>query len=167
MSDDARFEVRRLEPPRSGYGLWAKEDFRADVRLFEYKGETLTESQAAERYKRGDDGWPIVHPRYVLHLPRRGNIYLDASDPAKSNIARYINHGDSKKANVKFTETGSITSIKRIKAGQEIWANYGAEAVKYMRHKGELPPADSKKRKRPDTDGPTNNSSRVSGEETA
>lgn len=117
-----------------------------------YEGEVLTPEKASERYGAGEDGMPSVPPHYVLRAERPLR-YIDASRTPEA-LARYINHANKDRANVRFTETGYIRTVRRIRPGTQLLANYGPEAVRMMRRHNLLPPA-RRKRRREDEDEST------------
>lgn len=146
-SDDPRFAVREAPPPFNGLGLFARIALPPNQTILQYEGETLDEGEMGERYGiDGPTGEPRVPPQYVLRLecPAR---YIDASRTPNA-LARYINHADNKHANVKYTERGTVRTIKRIRPGQQLLANYGRDAVAMLRKHGLLPPPPARKRKR-------------------
>lgn len=99
-------------------GLFADEIIEKDSKIAEYNGEILTPEAFAVRYT--DKG---EKPAYVLQLP--GKI-IDASDP-NSGVARFINRpGAGTKPNARFTQSGNVVSLKKIRRNTEILVSYGA-----------------------------------------
>jgi SET domain-containing protein len=69
-----------------------------------------------------------------LYLLSHGKKTIDAEDPELSNWTRYINHKPrNKQNNVFYTCRANIKTVKKIKAGTELFADYGKEYF-YHRH---------------------------------
>jgi SET domain-containing protein len=114
--------------PGAGYGLFTCQDVKKGERIIQYIGEKLTHEQFVERYQCQQDGYgqwsPTQRCDYVLYCH---GVYIDASDVHKSNEARWINHlpASDKRVNCRLTQAGKIQAIKNIKAGEELYFNYG------------------------------------------
>jgi len=72
-----------------GLGLFADRYLPVGMRVGQYAGEILTHREIVKRYPKGDS-------EYVFQvtgddLQRRELLYIDARDPEKSNLTRYIN----------------------------------------------------------------------------
>lgn len=124
--DDSSFDVRPSEG--KGMGLFAHNQIEPSTFLFAYEGEALDEDALFARY-------PDAKGRYVAGIT--DGVYVDAVDPEKSNLARYINHAP----------TGSVACNVRtykqrlgprpamyfyvddapIRAGDELCFDYGDE----------------------------------------
>ena len=134
-----QFEVREAGAPFRGLGLFARLPLANGRTVLRYEGEELTPLAMATRYGVNAAGQPSVPPQYVLYLPSPPR-YVDASNTPGA-LSRYINHANSKKANVRFTEAGSIRTVRRVNAGQQLLANYGRDALRVLRQHGLMPPA--------------------------
>lgn len=107
----------------NGLGLFAKVDIKKGDCIIEYVGEIITEDEANRR-----------GGKYLFQTGR--NRHIDGKD--RSNTARYINHAcrpnaesDIKKGRV------FISAVKNIKAGEEIFYDYGKEYFnEYIKPKG-------------------------------
>jgi hypothetical protein len=159
LEADPRFDVRPAAPPYSGYGLFARATLHKNRTILAYEGETLSPAETAKRY--GTDpatGKPRIPPEYVLELSRGplGLRYVDASR-SPSALARYINHADSKRANVRLTEAGTVRTLKYITPGTQLLANYGRGSLQTLREHQLMapPPPRDRKRKRTNTPPPS------------
>lgn len=113
----------RVRKSKAGKGLFAEEDIPKGVCIVEYTGKLISEEKAAE-----DDG------KYYFEIAR--NKTIDGN--IKSNIARYINHSCAPNCDA-IGPTGRvfIFSTKRIKAGTELFYDYGKEYFdKHIKPKG-------------------------------
>ena len=110
--------------PNGGSGLFTKYVIPKGHRIIEYIGEILNKKQFRKRYPKDDS-------QYVIEVD--SNTYIDASNPKKSNVARYSNmctNNNNCKNNAQyFTDEDSnkvyIWSTKQIPANTEIYTNYG------------------------------------------
>jgi hypothetical protein len=159
LEADPRFAVRPAGPPYNGFGLFARTALGKGRTILTYEGETLSPTAMARRY--GTDlatGKPRTPPEYVLALGRGplGLRYIDASR-TPSALARYINHADSKRANVKYTECGTVRTLRRIAPGTQLLANYGRGSLQVLREHQRMapPPPRDRKRKRANTPPPS------------
>lgn len=118
MADEKKHSVyvQKSTIPNAGNGLFAGKDFKAGQVIIPYEGERLTLKQKVARYPKDD-------AKYLLQLGK--DVFVDAADPAKSNMARYANHKPLAQANAKLTARGNITAKKAIKKGTEIFVSYG------------------------------------------
>ena len=106
-----RFSVRRSS---AGKGLFAEEDIPKGMCVIEYTGTVLNEEEAEAAAGR----------KYLFEVSRR--VTIDGNVP--SNLARYINHSCA--PNCESVVRGGrvfIFSLTRIKAGDELSYDYGAE----------------------------------------
>ena len=115
-----RLEVRCT--PRKGKGLFALQPIAKDTYIFDYDGELLTEAEYRERYANGEV------QEYCAQISL--NCYVDARDPDKSGLARYMNH--SSRPNVRklihfHKQTRSIRcyALSDILVGEELVWDYG------------------------------------------
>ena len=115
-----RLEVRCT--PRKGNGLFALQPIAKDTYIFDYDGELLTEAEYRERYANGEV------QEYCAQISL--NCYVDARDPDKSGLARYMNH--SSRPNVRklihfHKQTRSIRcyALSDILVGEELVWDYG------------------------------------------
>lgn len=103
----------RVGRSNTGKGLFAAEEIPKDVCVIEYTGRPISEEEA-ER----DNG------KYLFEVAKGKTV--DGNIP--SNTARYINH--SCRPNCEAIGRAGrvfIFSIKRIKAGEELFYDYGKE----------------------------------------
>ena len=129
-----RVRIARSQIQGAGMGLYVEEDVRAGEWIARYSGEPLTQAECVRR--------PHSHYRLQVHK----NLYLDAADKRHFE-GRYINDARNSqfKTNARFaagytTNTCSATGLvwvriyakKSIKAGEEIFLNYGAAFWKGM-----------------------------------
>ena len=119
-SGSNRLEVRCT--PRKGKGLFALQPIAKDTYIFDYDGELLTEAEYRERYANGEV------QEYCAQISL--NCYVDARDPDKSGLARYMNH--SSRPNVRklihfHKQTRSIRcyALSDILVGEELVWDYG------------------------------------------
>lgn len=113
-------EVRASSIAGAGLGVFATKLLPRKAVLGRYCGEHLTQQQYDARYPDGELG------EYVLQVSK--NLYVDARDPALSNWPRYINDprgSSARRANVEFTRSGSVRTLRDILAGEEILVDYG------------------------------------------
>lgn len=77
-----------------GLGLFALCPLTKGTYLFDFEGEVLSEKELHDRYDQG--GAVLVTTDYVSKLTGpwgvEDPIYVDARDPTRSNLARYMNH---------------------------------------------------------------------------
>ncbi len=97
----------------SGLGLFAAEDIKKGQFIIEYKGEKITEEEAADR-----------GGQYLFELNSR--FTLDGK--SRKNLARYINHSCLPNAETEIKGHQVFVSAKKaIKKGEEITYDYGKE----------------------------------------
>ena len=109
--------------PGGGNGLYANRDYRPGEPIIQYTGEVLDEKQKQARYPNND-------AQYVMYV--KSNMYIDAVDPARSSLARYINTGGRSHNNarpVSHHHNGksgvTVKATKHIRKGDEIFMPYG------------------------------------------
>jgi len=113
--------VHKSSIPKAGKGLFAERDFKKGEQICKYGGEILTVDQYDKRYK--DDSMGA----YGIQLDEKRVI-----DAAKTTagVARYAcdYHGSGKKPNAEYISDDDevwIVATKKIKAGDEIFTDYG------------------------------------------
>ncbi|PJZ71346.1 SET domain-containing protein-lysine N-methyltransferase [Leptospira perolatii] len=113
------FEIRESLIPGIGMGLFAKEDvFKGDTVGF-YTGRILDDKSAnSSKY---------CESKYLLWICKDHWIYGEGKE---ANYTRYINH--STKPNIKLVvstrwKTARFEVIRRIRAGEELFFDYGDE----------------------------------------
>jgi len=117
-----------------GLGLFAKCEIPEGMTIGTYEGELLTAKQYMRRYPTGDS---IYTFQLNDRAQRRDLLYLDARDPSKSNLTRYINHEANIPnliVSIEEVRTGKgipvtyavfFTSTRAISAGEELSFDYG------------------------------------------
>lgn len=116
-------EIRKSQIPKSGKGVFAKDDIPANRLLGYYRGEALNLDEFNARHEKNGVGI------YVLTLPNESfpdkNMYVDGEQ--KGNWTSRMNspRGTDKKANVIFYSDGTVVSKRNIKKGEELFVGYG------------------------------------------
>lgn len=120
-----------------GYGLFTAQDIAQDAFVIEYVGELISHDEGVRREaRRGDifnDGASIS---YLFTLLEHDGIWVDAA--IYGNLSRYINHappgGEMRGCNItpKILYVNGefrikFTALRDIKAGEELFFNYGDE----------------------------------------
>ncbi|CAK7231274.1 hypothetical protein SCUCBS95973_007855 [Sporothrix curviconia] len=117
-----------------GYGLFTAEDIGADEFIIEYIGELITHDEGVRREaRRGDFFDQGANASYLFTLLEQDGIWVDAA--IYGNLSRYINHAsESDKRGCNITPkilyvNGEFrirfTAMRDIKAGEELFFNYG------------------------------------------
>lgn len=117
-----------------GYGLFTAEDIAQDEFIVEYVGELITHDEGVRREaRRGDVFDEESNISYVFTLLENEGIWVDAA--VYGNLSRYINHAsehDTKGCNITpriLYVNGEyrikFTALRDIKAGEELFFNYG------------------------------------------
>jgi uncharacterized membrane protein YgcG len=120
----------------AGRGLFTSISIPAGTSILNYQGEKLNADQYWERYGEGTYSRKkratrnMDRHRYVFK--RSSNVFVDASDPALSNRARFVNHGDANVANCRYNQYGTITAVCNIRAGSELLVSYGAQYTREL-----------------------------------
>lgn len=136
-----------------GYGLFTAEDIAQDEFIVEYVGELITHDEGVRREaRRGDVFDEDSNISYVFTLLENEGIWVDAA--IYGNLSRYINHAsehDRQGCNITpriLYVNGEyrikFTALRDIKAGEELFFNYGENfpnlTKKLLDHKsGEKP----------------------------
>ena len=113
--------VKKSHIKGAGYGLFAEKDFKKGQKIVEYTGELLTQDEYDERYVEDDMG------SYGISLT--DDLVIDAAR-TDSGVARYAcdYHGSGGKNNADYEsddDTIWIVATRKIKAGEEIYTDYG------------------------------------------
>ena len=143
--DQGLLEVRNSDTCR-GQGLFTRVSLVCGAFIGNYCGEKLSHREYTARYPLGDSAYTfLVDP----NAQRRHRVFIDAADPSKSNLMRYINH--NRDANVdavactqesKKTAVGGrriiaqnddaidavqirVTACRDIAADEELFLDYG------------------------------------------
>lgn len=117
-----------------GYGLFTAEDMAADAFVLEYIGELITHDEGVRREaRRGDVFNQESNASYLFTLLEQDGIWVDAA--IYGNLSRYINHAsehDKRGCNItpKILYVNGefrirFTAMRDIKAGEELFFNYG------------------------------------------
>lgn len=121
----SRLMVKKSSIPKAGMGLYAKQDIPKGTKLGYYAGVYLNE----EQYNK------LRNQDYVWYVKK--NLYVDAY-PCKKALLRYINSFMSSKQRIRmkkqfnvepYTYNGKLwyRTIKNVKAGDELFIDYGDE----------------------------------------
>ena len=119
-----------------GYGVFASKEIEKNKKIIEYIGEKITKKEgdkrSAERIKK------------YLNKKNEGSVYIfelnkkyDIDGNTKYNKAKFINHSCNPNCEVDIVKNRIwISSIKKIKKGDELSYDYGYEFDKddYMDH---------------------------------
>ncbi|KAH7321261.1 hypothetical protein B0I35DRAFT_372614 [Stachybotrys elegans] len=119
-----------------GYGLFTAEDIAQDEFIVEYVGELITHDEGVRREaRRGDVFDEESTVSYLFTLLENEGIWVDAA--VYGNLSRYINHApESEKRGCNISPrilyvNGEFrikfTAMRDIKAGEELFFNYGKE----------------------------------------
>lgn len=120
-----------------GYGLFTAEDIAADEFVIEYVGELISHDEGVRREaRRGDVFDDSSHSSYLFTLLDFEGIWVDAA--IYGNLSRYINHASEadkigrKRVNIipqiLFVNGDfriKFKALRDIKAGEELFFNYG------------------------------------------
>ncbi|KAI0198347.1 hypothetical protein F4808DRAFT_436083 [Astrocystis sublimbata] len=114
----------------AGFGLFTTEDIGPDEFVIEYVGELISQDEGVRREaRRGDVFDESSNSSYLFTLLEQEGIWVDAA--IYGNLSRYINHQDSncnvtpKILYVNGEYRIKFTSLREIKAGEELFFNYG------------------------------------------
>lgn len=111
--------------PGMGRGLFATAEVPSGTYLFDYVGESLSESEMFARY-------PDAKGRYIACIGEA--MYIDGADEQKSGMARWINHSQ-RRANVLWRKQRfgpgapamHFYTLRDIAEGEELFFDYGDE----------------------------------------
>ena len=117
-----------------GYGLFTVEPIAQDDFIIEYVGELISHDEGVRREaRRGDVFDEASNISYVFTLLEKEGLWVDAA--TYGNLSRYINHAsESDKDGCNITPrilyvNGEyrikFTALRDIKAGEELFFNYG------------------------------------------
>ena len=118
--------VKRGDAGRVGCGLFADELIRAGEYILEYVGEIIDLGEFNMRKhdarRRGE--------AHVYFVTVGDGVWIDAYDPALSNLARFINHScdpnsEMRKLSVRGEERVGVFAVKDIHRGEQITFSYG------------------------------------------
>lgn len=113
-----------------GYGLITAEDIAQDEFVIEYVGELIVQDEGVRREaRRGDDVFcDQKAPSYVFSLLEDEGTWVDGA--VYGNLSRYINHAPEGNLTPKVLYVNHeyrirFTALREIKAGEELFFNYG------------------------------------------
>lgn len=113
-----------------GYGLFAAEDIAQDEFVIEYTGELISHDEGVRReHRRGDVFDEDNKVSYLFTLLEQEGIWVDAA--MYGNLSRYINHASGncnimpRIMYVNHEFRIKFLAIRDIKAGEELFFNYG------------------------------------------
>lgn len=113
-----------------GYGLVTAEDIAQDEFVIEYVGELIVQDEGVRREaRRGDDVFcDRKAPSYVFSLLEDEGTWVDGA--VYGNLSRYINHAPEGNLTPKVLYVNHeyrirFTALRDIKAGEELFFNYG------------------------------------------
>ncbi|MCC5815726.1 MAG: SET domain-containing protein-lysine N-methyltransferase [Leptospira sp.] len=116
---EQNFEIKQSKIPGIGQGLFTKVNLKKGDNIGYYTGKILTDDQAeSNRY---------VESKYLLWICKDHWIYGEGK---LAGYTRYINH--SSKPNIELVtsvrwKTARFRALKSIKAGEELFFDYGPE----------------------------------------
>ena len=110
-----------------GTGVFASEDIPKNTKIIEYIGEKISKKEGDIRSEK--------RIRRYLNSKKTGSVYIfelnskyDIDGSKRYNKARYINHSCSPNCEVDIIRGRIwISSIKKIKEGDELFYDYGYE----------------------------------------
>jgi hypothetical protein len=121
----------RSRIPGAGTGLFTENDIVASKRPFlYYTGEVLNEAQVRTKY--GLRANQNINDADCEYLAELDGVYMDASHPQLSGLARLINHQASGLANCKLTKYGGIIAIRNIPAYTELTYTYSGRWQRFF-----------------------------------
>ncbi|KAL2259142.1 hypothetical protein VTK26DRAFT_7270 [Humicola hyalothermophila] len=113
-----------------GYGLFAAEDIAQDEFVIEYTGELISHDEGVRRENRRGDVFDEENKvSYLFTLLEQEGIWVDAA--IYGNLSRYINHASDtcnimpRIMYVNHEYRIKFLAIRDIKAGEELFFNYG------------------------------------------
>jgi HSP20 family molecular chaperone IbpA len=116
-------DVYVAEAGDMGQGLFAAQEISPGRKIGEYMGERLDRENLMAKY--GLEASECAD--YVMQIGE--DMWMDASDPGKSNHTRYINHAEGGAENcVMFGDDHSSTIIlviRPVASGEQLLMNYG------------------------------------------
>jgi SET domain-containing protein len=110
-----------------GYGIFATKDIKKGVKIIQYIGEKILKAEGDTR--------SASRIKKYLNSNRTGSVYIfelnkkyDIDGSVSYNKAKYINHSCDPNCEVDIINNEIwISSIKKIKKGQELNYDYGYE----------------------------------------
>lgn len=138
MKEKYKLVVKKSQLPKSGKGLYTKEDIKKGEFILEYKGEIITDKEATRRAAE-DDCYG-----YMFFINK--NLCIDAYHTPQ-HLARYANDAkglarvENLKNNAEYEIVGKkcfIKATKSIKSGEEIFVSYGKEYWKVIKENIEI-----------------------------
>ena len=110
-----------------GYGIFATKDIKKGVKIIQYIGEKIVKAEGDRR--------SASRIKKYLNSNRTGSVYIfelnkkyDIDGSVSYNKAKYINHSCDPNCEVDIINNEIwISSIKKIKKGQELNYDYGYE----------------------------------------
>ncbi len=125
MTLDGDVEIR--EAPGKGEGLFASRRIKEGEFIMDYLGEEMSAEELDERYEN------LLEARYALELTGPLGLspsYIDAVNPERSNLGRYINHCSRptcRKVRQRFPDRRlRFFAARDIAPGEELTFDYGA-----------------------------------------
>jgi len=118
-STDEHFEVKRSGIKGAGKGLFTQKTIRPGDTIGHYTGKILTDKQTERK--------PYSESVYIMWVCKDHNIL---GEGPLSNYTRYINHKSKPNSQIVTSnrwKTARIEAIKHIRAGQEIFIDYGPD----------------------------------------
>jgi SET domain-containing protein len=116
---EENFEVKTSSIPKIGKGLFTKVNLKKGDHIGFYTGKILTDDRAnSDKY---------VESKYLLWICKDWWIYGEGKE---SNYTRYINHSAKPNAELITSvrwKTARFVALKSIKAGEELFFDYGKD----------------------------------------
>ncbi len=126
-------DPRRIQVRRSGVhgkGVFALKPIAAGERIIEYKGEVITWPEALRRHPHDP-----ADPNHTFYFHVDEEHVIDAK--VGGNAARWINHACAPNCQADETPEGRvfIKALRKLKAGEELFYDYGLIIDERYTHK--------------------------------
>lgn len=128
---ESLLEIKTSKIPKSGNGVFAKENFEKGIVLGAYTGKFITEEEYNEILKRND--WHYVMWFKDCARPHLGK-YVGVDWKIEGNIFSRINYAPAKFQNVKFEKIceppyALVRTLRSIQKGEELYIDYGPDYI--------------------------------------
>lgn len=128
---ESALEIRTSKIPKSGNGVFAKENLQEGIILGAYKGKFITEEEYRDILKRND--WHYVMWFKECARPHLGK-YVGVDGKKEGNIFSRINYAPAKFQNVKFEKIceppyAIVRTLRAINKDEELYIDYGPDYI--------------------------------------